>query len=65
MRIQLKDHLDRMKKHKAQKEREEAEFQYSNSDEDVAPEPDERAGQPSSILQVDTTLKQGVKSPIC
>ena len=35
VRIQLKDHLDRMKKHKAQKEREEAEFQYSNSDDDV------------------------------
>ena len=48
----MKDHLDRMKKHKAQKEREEAEFQYSNSDDDGVPEPDERAGQPSSILQV-------------
>jgi len=60
VRIQLKDHLDRMKKHKAQKEREEAEFQYSNSDEDVAPEPDERAGQPSSILQApsDNTLRK-------
>merc|ERR1719319_103071 len=37
VRIQIKDHLDRMKKHKAAKEREEAEFQYSGSDEDAPP----------------------------
>jgi len=60
VRIQLKDHLDRMKKHKAQKEREEAEFQYSNSDDDVPQEPDERAGQPSSVLLApgDNTLRK-------
>jgi hypothetical protein len=52
VRIQLKDHLDRMKKHKAQKEREEGEFQYSGSDDEAQPEADERAGEPSSILQV-------------
>jgi len=52
VRIQLKDHLDRMKKHKAQKEREEGDFQYSGSDDEAQPEADERAGEPSSILQV-------------
>jgi len=41
-----------MKKHKAQKEREEGDFQYSGSDDEAAPEADERAGEPSSILQV-------------
>merc|ERR1719334_1320007 len=51
VRIQLKDHLDRMKKHKAAKEREEQEFQYSGSDDDGPPEEDTRAGEPSSILQ--------------
>ena len=55
VRIQLKDHLDRMKKHKAQKEREEGEFQYSGSDDEAQPEADERAGEPSSILQVGMT----------
>lgn len=60
VRIQIKDHLDRMKKHKAQKEREESEFQYSGSDEDAAvPENDVRAGEPSSILQAPgDTLRQ-------
>lgn len=41
-----------MKKHKAQKEREEQEFAYSGSEDEAAPETDERAGEPSSILQV-------------
>ena len=50
VRIQLKDHLDRVKKHKAAKEREEQEFQYSGSDDDQPPEDDIRAGEPSSIL---------------
>jgi len=35
-----------------QKEREEGEFQYSGSDDEAPPEADERAGEPSSILQV-------------
>ena len=56
MRIQLKDHLDRMKKHKAQKEREEGEFQYSGSDDEAQLETDERSGEPSSILQVNQIL---------
>ena len=35
LRIQMKDMLDRMKKHKAaQKEREEMQYPYSGSDED-------------------------------
>ena len=41
-----------MKKHKAAKEREEQEFQFSGSDDDAPPEEDNRAGEPSSILQV-------------
>jgi hypothetical protein len=45
-----------MKKHKAQKEREEGEFQYSGSDDEAQPETDERAGEPSSILQVDSPI---------
>ena len=51
MRIQLKDHLDRVKKHKAAKERLEQEFQYSGSGDVAPPEDDNRAGEPSSILQ--------------
>ena len=41
-----------MQKHKQQKEREEAEFQYSASDDEGPPEAEDRAGEPSSILQV-------------
>lgn len=64
VRIQLKDHLDRMKKHKAAKEREEQEFQYSGSDEDAPPETDERAGEPSSILQApgENTLRKNFQA---
>jgi len=64
VRIQLKDHLDRMKKHKAAKEREEQEFQYSGSDEDAPPDPDERAGEPSSILQApgENTLRKNFQA---
>merc|ERR1719318_696936 len=64
VRIQLKDHLDRMKKHKAAKEREENEFQYSGSDEDAPPDPDERAGEPSSILQApgENTLRKNFQA---
>jgi len=64
VRIQLKDHLDRMKKHKAAKEREEAEFQYSGSEEDAPPEADERAGEPSSILQApgENTLRKNFQA---
>jgi len=64
VRIQLKDHLDRMKKHKAAKEREEAEFQYSGSDEDAPPPEDERAGEPSSILQApgENTLRKNFQA---
>ncbi len=62
VRIQLKDHLDRMKKHKAQKEREEGEFQYSGSDDEAQPEADERAGEPSSILQVCPSLTSWLES---
>jgi len=63
VRIQLKDHLDRMKKHKAAKEREEQEFQYSGSDEDAPPE-DEIAGEPSSILQApgENTLRKNFQA---
>ena len=60
----MKDHLDRMKKHKAAKEREEAEFQYSGSDEDAPPPEDERAGEPSSILQApgENTLRKNFQA---
>jgi len=60
VRIQLKDHLDRMQKHKQQKEREEAEFQYSASDDEGPPEAEDRAGEPSSILQApgENTLRK-------
>ncbi len=48
-RIQIKDLIDRMKKHKAQKEREEMQqYPYSGSD-DETPDPN-LGGQPSSIL---------------
>ncbi len=48
-RIQIKDLIDRMKKHKAQKEREEMQqYPYSGSDDEGA-EPNQ-GGQPSSIL---------------
>ena len=55
-----------MKKHKALKEREEAEFQYSGSDDEGVPETDERAGQPSSILQVicSTLLRSSSPFPL-
>ena len=64
MRIQLKDHLDRVKKHKAAKEREEQEFQYSGSDDDGPPEEDTRAGEPSSILQApgENTLRKNFQA---
>ena len=64
MRIQLKDHLDRVKKHKAAKEREEQEFQYSGSDDDAPPEDDNRAGEPSSILQApgENTLRKNFQA---
>jgi len=63
VRIQLKDHLDRVKKHKAAKEREEQEFQYSGSDDD-APAEDDRAGEPSSILQApgENTLRKNFQA---
>lgn len=48
VRIQMKDLLDRVKKHKAQKEREEMQYPYSGSD-DETPETN-LAGEPSSIL---------------
>merc|ERR1719210_3015869 len=53
-----------MKKHKAAKEREEAEFQYSGSDEDGPPEEDTRAGEPSSILQApgENTLRKNFQA---
>jgi hypothetical protein len=47
-RIQMKDLIDRMKKHKAQKERDETQYPYSGSDEEV--QDNNVAGQPSSIL---------------
>jgi TRAF2/NCK-interacting kinase len=59
VRIQMKDMLDRMKKHKAaQKEREEMQYPYSGSDEDT-PE-NNVAGEPSSILQApgENTLRK-------
>ena len=64
VRIQLKDHLDRVKKHKAAKEREEQEFQYSGSDDDQPPEDDIRAGEPSSILQApgENTLRKNFQA---
>ena len=64
VRIQLKDHLDRVKKHKAAKEREEQEFQYSGSDDDAPPEEDNRAGEPSSILQApgENTLRKNFQA---
>jgi len=64
VRIQLKDHLDRVKKHKAAKEREEQEFQYSGSDDDGPPEEDTRAGEPSSILQApgENTLRKNFQA---
>merc|ERR1719323_947989 len=64
VRIQLKDHLDRVKKHKA-KEREEQEFAYSGSeDEAPGPEEDTRAGEPSSILQApgENTLRKNFQA---
>ena len=63
VRIQLKDHLDRVKKHKAAKEREEQEFQYSGSDDEAPPE-DDRAGEPSSILQApgENTLRKNFQA---
>jgi len=49
-RIQIKDLIDRMKKHKAQKEREEMQqYPYSGSDDEM-PEQSLAGGQPSSIL---------------
>merc|ERR1719516_252305 len=53
-----------MKKHKAAKEREENEFQYSGSDEDAPPDPDERAGEPSSILAApgENTLRKNFQA---
>jgi TRAF2/NCK-interacting kinase len=48
VRIQMKDLLDRVKKHKALKEREEMQYPYSGSD-DETPETNV-AGEPSSIL---------------
>merc|ERR550532_858098 len=65
VRIQLKDHLDRVKKHKAAKEREEQEFAYSGSeDEAPGPEEDTRAGEPSSILQApgENTLRKNFQA---
>ena len=57
--FQMKDMLDRMKKHKAaQKEREEMQYPYSGSDED---QPENNvAGEPSSILQApgENTLRK-------
>ena len=60
----MKDHLDRVKKHKAAKEREEQEFQYSGSDDDAPPEEDNRAGEPSSILQApgENTLRKNFQA---
>ena len=52
-----------MKKHKAAKEREEQEFQYSGSDDEAPPE-DDRAGEPSSILQApgENTLRKNFQA---
>jgi len=64
VRIQLKDHLDRVKKHKAAKEREEQEFAYSGSEDEAPPEEDTRAGEPSSILQApgENTLRKNFQA---
>ena len=62
-RIQIKDLIDRMKKHKAQKEREEtSQYPYSGSDDDV-PE-NNAAGQPSSILHApgENTLRKNFQA---
>ena len=74
IRIQIKDLIDRMKKHKAQKEREEMQqFAYSGSDDDV-PEPTGGhhhpggagggPGQPSSILHApgENTLRKNFQA---
>ncbi|XP_043226378.1 misshapen-like kinase 1 isoform X6 [Amphibalanus amphitrite] len=59
VRIQLKDHIDRMKKHKAQRDREES-FNYSGSDNDDEEEQAATAGEPSSIVQApgENTLRK-------
>merc|ERR1719481_1963054 len=46
------------------KSRVENEFQYSGSDEDAPPDPDERAGEPSSILQApgENTLRKNFQA---
>ncbi|XP_040571744.1 serine/threonine-protein kinase mig-15 [Lepeophtheirus salmonis] len=50
VRIHIKDMLDRMKKHKEEKQREEMnQFQFSGSDDELPEAP--LAGEPSSILQ--------------
>ena len=58
-RIGIKDLIDRMKKHKAQKEREEMQYPYSGSDDEM-PENSNVAGQPSSILHApgENTLRK-------
>ncbi|XP_037076362.1 misshapen-like kinase 1 [Pollicipes pollicipes] len=58
VRIQLKDHIDRMKKHKAQRDREES-FNYSGS-ENEEEEETATAGEPSSIVQApgENTLRK-------
>ncbi len=58
----MKDLIDRMKKHKAQKEREEMQYPYSGSD-DETPESNV-AGQPSSILHApgENTLRKNFQA---
>ncbi|CAL8308511.1 unnamed protein product [Merluccius merluccius] len=57
VRIQLKDHIDRTKKKRG--ERDETEYEYSGSDEEEE-EPPEQEGEPSSIVNVpgESTLRR-------
>ena len=58
VRIHIKDLIDRMKKHKAQREREEQQYPYSGSDDEH--QEAEVAGEPSSIIQApgENTLRK-------